>query len=87
MNINILVCYKKLFCKKGLLYNYGSYILIGVILLHWIFMIIYYSKNSNKKIEIELNKITFGIKNMHLLIPKEKKMNGIKIFKREKILV
>ena len=86
MNINILVCYKKLFCKKGLLYNYGSYILIGVILLHWIFIIIYYSKNSNKKIEIELNKITFGIKNMHLLIPKEKKMNGIKIFKREKIL-
>ena len=34
VNIKILLCYKKLLCKKGILKNYGSYFLMGIIFFH-----------------------------------------------------
>ena len=91
-NINILICYKKLFCKKGILNNYGSYSLICVIFLHFIFIIIYYAKNLNKKIKKIIYKITFAIKNLDLINKKEKNikvgeiLQKTKFFKKEKVV-
>ena len=67
VNINILVCYKVLFSKKGILNNYGCYCLIFVIFLHLIIIIIFYAKNLIKKIQLQIKDIAFGIKNYHLL--------------------
>ena len=47
-NINILRCYKSLFCKKGLIYNIGSYIVISLIIFHFISIIIFYINQLNK---------------------------------------
>ena len=82
-NIDILSCYKKLFCMKGILYNYGSYSLIFAMLIHWIFIIIYYSKNLNKNIEDMINEITFGINNSDIINIKVKKKMRLKISKKK----
>ena len=42
-NVYILKCYKILFTKKGLIKNYGSYILMGIILIYIICFIIFFS--------------------------------------------
>ena len=42
-NIKILKCYKLLFSKKGLIKNYGSYIIMAIILLYIICLIIFFS--------------------------------------------
>ena len=85
-NINILVCYKILFSKKGILYNYGSYFLNITILLHLLVIIIFYSKNLFRNIEDIINEITFGIKNLHLFskTKEELAVNIIKIKKNKK---
>ena len=85
-NINILVCYKILFSKKGILYNYGSYFLNIIILLHLLVIIIFYSKNLFRNIEDIINEITFGIKNLHLFskTKEELAVNIIKIKKNKK---
>ena len=67
MNINLLKCYKVLLTKKGILYNYGSYFLIFIILFHFIFIIIFYGKNLYRKIKSKINDIYFAIKNIHLI--------------------
>ena len=41
-NINILVCYKELFCKPGILPNIGFYIITLIILLHTVNVVIFY---------------------------------------------
>ena len=38
-NINLLVCYKKLFTKKGIINNYGNFSLMSVIFLHFIIIL------------------------------------------------
>ena len=61
MNLNVMKCYKKLFCKKGLLYNIGSYILLLNIIHHLTTIIIFYAKDY-KIIQITIENITNKIK-------------------------
>ena len=72
-NINILVCYKVLFSKKGVMKNYGSYFIILLMFLHLILIIIFYINNFNNKIQSIINKISFGINNLQNLNEKYKK--------------
>ena len=54
INLNILTCYKRLFCKSGLLENVASYILLVIIAFHIICIFIFYLKELpilKKKIE------------------------------------
>ena len=75
-NINLLVCYKVLFSKNGLLKNFGSYSIIGIIIVHFIIIIIYYSKNLYSQIQSIINKISFSFDNLELLnLPSKKNKN------------
>ena len=60
-NINILVCYKVLFTKKGLIKNYGSYFMILIIFIHLIIIITFYAGNFYNKIKNIIKKISLGI--------------------------
>ena len=62
VNVKILLCYKKLFCKEGILKNYGSYSLMGIIFLHLLIILIFYASNSLKKIKDVIKEISFGKK-------------------------
>ena len=44
INIEVIKCYKKLFCKEGILYNIGSYILLVIILFFIVGFIIFINK-------------------------------------------
>ena len=63
INLNILVCYKRLFCKSGLSENVASYILIAIIAFHFISIFVFYLKelpilkNKIEEIIIFLKKI------------------------------
>ena len=55
INIEVIKCYKKLFCKEGILYNIGSYILLIIILLFIFGLIIFKNKEfASLKKEIDL---------------------------------
>ena len=65
INIEVIKCYKKLFCKEGILYNIGSYILLAIILIFIICFIIFINKefkSFKKEIEIyykcDINNVT-----------------------------
>ena len=60
-NINLLVCYKILFSKKGIINNYGNYSIMTIIIMHFIIIIIFYMKNLNKTIKRIFNKIKLYI--------------------------
>ena len=66
VNLNILVCYKQLFSKKGLLHNIGFYIFIPIITFYFICIIIFYNKDMNI-IKQSIKDITFGITNYKLV--------------------
>ena len=53
VNFNFLICYKKLFCKKGVLNNVGCYIILLIILFHIITIFVF----SMKQFSILKNKI------------------------------
>ena len=56
INIEVIKCYKKLFCKDGILYNIGSYILLSIILIFIIGLIIFINKEfKSLQKEIEIN--------------------------------
>ena len=65
-NINILKCYKTLFCKNGIKGNIGFFIIIPIIILHFIFILILYNKNLNI-IKNIIKNIIFGITNWKLI--------------------
>ena len=44
-NINILKCYKILFCKDGIKGNIGFLAILLIIILHFIFILLFYNKN------------------------------------------
>ena len=65
-NFNILVCTKQLFCKEGILKNFAFYFISIIIILHCIFIFLFYKYDFsiiNKKIE----DIIFGKKNFKLI--------------------
>ena len=59
-NINLLVCYKVLLTKKGIIKNYGSYSLIFIITIHFIIIIIFYFKNYFHKIKDKIKEIIYN---------------------------
>ena len=44
MNLNVMKCYKKLFCKKGILHNIGFFIILFIAIFLIISIIIFYLK-------------------------------------------
>ena len=66
-NIMLLICYKVLFTKNGLIKNYGSYSVIMIIIIHFIIIIIYYSKNLFKQIKKKIIEISHNINNFESL--------------------
>ena len=72
-NVNILICYRQLFNKKSLLKNFGFFMIITIIIFHFILMIIFYV-NQLKIIKNNINDISFAIKNWKLVVGEEKKL-------------
>ena len=85
-NINLLKCFNALFCKEGVIYNIGSYVIIFIILFHLICIIIL-CRNQLNEIKEDINQISFGISSWELVIEdeKQKKINKIKKIKMLKI--
>ena len=61
-NIDFIFCYKILFTKDGLLKNIGSYILLFLIILHFIFIFVFYLKDL-PKLKIKIRDIFLARKN------------------------
>ena len=57
-NLNILSCYKILFSRKGISNNIGALTIIIIIIIHFIFISLFYSK-SYEKIICEIKNIKF----------------------------
>ena len=72
-NINLLVCYKVLFSKNGLINNYGCYSLIPILIMHFIIIVIFYSKNLYNQIQSIINKISLNIDNLQINKPDNNK--------------
>ena len=70
-NVRILNCYKVLFSKIGIKGNYGCYMTIPILLLHFICITIFYLKQLNG-IKEKITKIIYGIKNYFLVKREEK---------------
>jgi hypothetical protein len=77
-NINLLVCYKKLFSKKGILNNYGSYSLMPILLAHFIIILLFYIKNLYNEIKDTIKDISLGITNWELVEKEERKIERLK---------
>ena len=80
VNIKMMACYKVLFSKIGIKSNCSFFIIIPIIIFHFIFIIIFYTKQK-KLIEEMIKNISFGINNYHLI---KKVENKIKISKTKK---
>ena len=74
-NFKFLICHKKLFTKKGLLNNIGSYLILVIILTHIINIFIFYIKQLSLINKI-INNITFGITNYILIKSDKKELNN-----------
>ena len=61
INFDFLVCYKKLFKKKGITENIGSYIILVIIFFHLITIFIFYLKQFSI-LKKEIKNIIFEIK-------------------------
>ena len=75
-NMNVMKCYYVLFNKKGILNNIGCYILIPIILLHFICVIIFYLKDS-KIIKNQINEIIDAKKNLKEDINQNRNINNL----------
>ena len=81
INIKVIKCYKKLFCKEGILYNIGSYILLSIILIYIIvlFFFIYKDfKSLQKEIEFFIKFDNNNINNENKIVNDLKKKKIIK---------
>jgi hypothetical protein len=67
MNIDIIFCVKALFSRNGLIYNMGNYIMLLNIIISFIYLILFYSKEY-KNIFLKIREIIKSKK-------KEKKKN------------
>ena len=70
-NINILICYKVLFSKKGLKNNYVSYSISAIIIFHLFCIILYYAKYMFNQLISIIKHISYGIKNRVLIFKKK----------------
>ena len=78
-NLKLMKCYKVLFTKEGILYNIGCYIMIPIIILHFITIVVFYIKD-NKDILNIINDLIYIKKNWKFL----HKNNKIKKQKNKK---
>ena len=87
-NFNLMICYKSLFSKKGILKNIGFYILIIIILFHTICVLLFYRKYFGFILD-KIEKILFAIKNWDLVREEERERKRIEImkFKNKKKLI
>ena len=83
-NIGILPCYKILFCKEGMIKNYGSYFIIFIFVFHIILIILFFAKRHFKKIKIQINDIKYAINNWKLIIDERKRRKLEKKSKKKK---
>ena len=72
ININIILCYKELFCKEGIINNINLFIIIPFIIFHLLVIIIFYCNQKEKLFE-KIKDIFFGISNWHLVKEDEEK--------------
>ena len=73
VNLNILVCYRVLFDKNSLSKNIGFFITIIIIVLHVVFIIMFYKdKNQLNIFEKKIEDIIFGIKHYNIIVMEEK---------------
>ena len=84
-NVVILRCYNVLFSKNGIKNNIGCYMIIPVIILHFINVIIFYKKQL-KEIKDKIRDIIFGIKKWYLVKKekREKKKKKLQILENTK---
>ena len=65
-NLEILICYKNLFQKGGIIYNIGFYIISLIMIIHIICLFIFYTKQYDI-IKNKINDIVFAINNYHVI--------------------
>ena len=84
INLNILICYKKLLSSNSFIYNIGCLIIICIITFHLISIFIFYIKGLNKIRKITRD-ILFGKLNISLIKKLKYKTNKKKLSKRKKL--
>ena len=92
INLNILVCYKNLLKKEGIINNIGCYILLSIIIFHIISIFVFYLSEFDL-IKNKLKKIIFVMNGKQILDKKDEKIkekkslynsNDISIYKKKK---
>ena len=83
INIKIIKCYKQLFCKNGILYNKGSYILLSIIFIYIIGLFIFISKDY-KSLKKEIKNLFINDKNNNNILDNNLVQNKI-LKKQDKI--
>ena len=76
-NINILKCYNILFSKEGINNNIGSFIIIPIIIFHFICIILFNEKILGV-IKNKIKNIIFAIKNSNIVKKEKMKNNRLK---------
>ena len=71
-NIQLMKCYELLFSKEGIINNIAFYLIIPIIIFHFISICIF-SIYQKKEIYNKINDITYAINNRHLMSNKKKK--------------
>ena len=82
-NMKIMICYKKLFTKEGIIHNIGCFIMIPISLFHIISIFIFYIKQKNK-LKRKIENIANNIINNNLSERKESGKSQIKARKKKK---
>ena len=67
-NVKMLVCYKKLLTKDGIIFNIGSYIIFAIIIFHIVTLFVFYIKQFNT-LKKKIKNIVFAIKNLIIRKP------------------
>ena len=83
INLNILICYKKLLSFTSYIHNVGSLIIISILIFHIISIFVFYINQLNK-IKKSIRDISIGISNICLIKEFQIKTNKIKLSKRKK---
>ena len=83
MNINIMKCYKTVLKIKGLIKNYGFFIIFFILFFHFIAVFIFYL-SSYIKLKKDINKIFLSLKNNETLKIDKTIQKPIKKLKKKK---
>ena len=81
-NIKIMICYKILFSKNGIIHNIPFYSIIILIIFHFVAIFIFYYNNNNKLKE-KIKDILFSINNWKLVRVYKKEKRKIKRDKKK----